>query len=136
MSDTIRVLVIEDEVNIRLILQYNLEMDGFEVHVAENGRLGLEAVGRVRPDLVLCDWMMPEMNGVEVVRELKDNPKTSHIPIFMLTAKSMVGDVEEAFKAGADDYITKPFDPLRLTEMLRHKLARFERTQAQSSGTE
>jgi len=126
MSDTIRVLVIEDEAHIRLALQYNLQMDGFEVHLAENGRLGVEAVGRVRPDLVLCDWMMPEMNGVEVVRELKGNPKTKHLPIFMLTAKSMVGDIEEAFTAGADDYITKPFDPLKLGETLRHKLAKFQ----------
>ncbi|HEV56907.1 MAG TPA: response regulator [Phycisphaerales bacterium] len=70
MSDTIRVLVIEDEAHIRMALEYNLQMDGFEVHLAENGRLGIEAVGRVRPDLVLCDWMMPEMNGVEVVREV------------------------------------------------------------------
>ncbi len=127
MSDTIRVLVIEDEAHIRMALEYNLQMDGFEVHLTENGRLGLEAVGRVRPDLVLCDWMMPEMNGVEVVRELKGNPKTSHLPVFMLTAKSMVGDVEEAFKAGADDYITKPFDPLKLGEMLRHKLAKLQK---------
>ena len=127
MSDTIRVLVIEDEAHIRMALEYNLQMDGFEVHLAENGRLGIEAVGRVRPDLVLCDWMMPEMNGVEVVRELKGNPKTSHLPVFMLTAKSMVGDVEEAFKAGADDYITKPFDPLKLGEMLRHKLAKLQK---------
>lgn len=127
MSDTIRVLVIEDEAHIRMALEYNLQMDGFEVHLAENGRQGLEAVGRVRPDLVLCDWMMPEMNGVEVVRELKGNPKTSHLPVFMLTAKSMVGDVEEAFKAGADDYITKPFDPLKLGEMLRHKLAKLQK---------
>ena len=127
MSDTIRVLVIEDEAHIRMALEYNLQMDGFEVHLAENGRLGIEAVGRVRPDLVLCDWMMPEMNGVEVVRELKGSPKTSHLPVFMLTAKSMVGDVEEAFKAGADDYITKPFDPLKLGEMLRHKLAKLQK---------
>jgi len=58
---------------------------------------------------------------------LKGSPKTSHLPVFMLTAKSMVGDVEEAFKAGADDYITKPFDPLKLGEMLRHKLAKLQK---------
>lgn len=125
MSDIIRVLVIEDEVNIRMILQYNLKMDGFDVHVANNGREGLDMVNKVRPQLILCDWMMPEMDGLEVVKQLKGNPKTQEIPIFMLTAKGMNGDVEQAFKHGADDYITKPFDPTKLAEQIREKLLKY-----------
>ena len=122
MSDQIRVVVIEDEAHIRLALKYNLEMDGFDVQVAENGRVGLEMVIKEKPDLILCDWMMPEMNGLEVLSELKDDKSTADIPVFMLTAKSMDGDLDIAMDKGADDYITKPFDPLKLGETLRQKL--------------
>ena len=122
MSERICVVVIEDEAHIRLALEYNLNMDGFDVHLAENGCAGLELVRQKKPQLVLCDWMMPEMNGLEVVSELKGDEATKDIPVFMLTAKGMTGDAEQALSTGADDYITKPFDPVGLGQTLKNKL--------------
>ncbi|MCK5564343.1 MAG: response regulator [Planctomycetes bacterium] len=122
MSTQISVLVIEDEAHIRVALEYNLKMDGFDVTLTENGRAGLEKAKEIKPQLILCDWMMPEMNGLEVLDELKKDDELKDVPVFMLTAKGMSGDMEEALEKGADDYITKPFDPLKLGEMLREKL--------------
>jgi two-component system phosphate regulon response regulator PhoB len=119
MPETITVVVIEDEAHIRLALDYNLRMDGFTVHLARNGREGLELVGRIRPDLVVCDWMMPEMNGLEVVSHLKADPQLKAIPVVVLTAKSMDGERQQVMAAGADECITKPFDPIQLGQMLR-----------------
>ena len=127
MSEMTRVLVVEDEEHVRLALQYNLQMEGFDVHLAKDGRSGLEAIERVQPEVILCDWMMPDMNGVEVVRELKANPETRHLPVFMLTPPSMLQDVDEALEAGVVACIGKPFDPLSLGETLRQKLAEFQR---------
>ena len=122
MSAQVSVLVIEDEAHIRVALEYNLNMDGFAVTLAENGKLGFEKAKEIKPQLILCDWMMPEMNGLEVLDELKKNEELKDVPVFMLTAKGMSGDMEQALEKGADDYITKPFDPLKLGEMLREKL--------------
>ncbi len=122
MSTQISVLVIEDEAHIRVALEYNLKMDNFDVTLAENGRLGLEKAKEIKPQLILCDWMMPEMNGLEVLGELKKDDELKGIPVFMLTAKGMSGDMEQALEKGADNYITKPFDPLKLGEILREKL--------------
>jgi len=122
MSTQISVLVIEDEAHIRVALEYNLKMDGFDVTLTEDGRAGLEKAKEIKPQLILCDWMMPEMNGLEVLDELKKDDELKDVPVFMLTAKGMSGDMEEALEKGADDYITKPFDPLKLGEMLREKL--------------
>ena len=122
MSTQISVLVIEDEAHIRVALEYNLKMDNFDVTLAENGKLGLEKAKEMKPQLILCDWMMPEMNGLEVLDELKKNEELKDIPVFMLTAKGMSGDMEQALEKGADNYITKPFDPLKLGEILREKL--------------
>ncbi len=122
MSEQISVVVIEDDQNIRNILKYNLKLDGFEVRVAEDGRKGLELACQIRPDLILLDWMMPEMNGLEVLSELKKDEQTKDIPVFMLTAKAMTRDVEQALSEGANDYITKPFDSVKLGQTLRAKL--------------
>jgi two-component system phosphate regulon response regulator PhoB len=119
MPETLTVVVIEDEAHIRLALDYNLRMDGFTVHLAKNGREGLELVARIHPDLVVCDWMMPEMNGLEVVSQLKADPQLKAIPVVVLTAKSMDGEREQVMAAGADECITKPFDPIQLGQMLR-----------------
>jgi len=75
-----------------------------------------------KPDVILLDWMMPEMNGLEVLSELKHNGKTEDIPVFMLTAKEIMGDIERAFEIGADDYLTKPFDPAQLGKTIKRKL--------------
>jgi len=116
------VLVVEDEEHIRIVVEYNLKRDGFEVYSAEDGAAGLELARRVIPDVILLDWMLPEMNGLEVLAELKHDKKTEHIPVFMLTAKGMTSDIDRAFDMGADDYITKPFDPRLLGGIIRKKL--------------
>lgn len=121
MSERIPVLVIDDEEHIRTILEYNLRLDGFEVYLAENGRMGLELARKKKPALVLLDWMMPEMDGLEVLSELKYDGRTEDIPVFMLTAKGMIGDIERAFELGADDYITKPFEPEKLGQTIKKK---------------
>jgi DNA-binding response OmpR family regulator len=118
----ITVLLVEDEDHIRTVVEYNLKHEGFDVYKAEDGAGGLELARRVLPDVILLDWMMPEMDGLEVLTELKRDKSTAHIPVFMLTAKGMAGDMEKTFELGADDYITKPFDPRLLGRTIRRKL--------------
>lgn len=122
MSKQISVLAIEDEEHIRKILEYNLRLDGFDIHLAEDGRSGLEVARRIKPDVILLDWMLPEMTGLEVLSELKCDEKTQGIPVFMLTAKAMSGDLAQALREGADDYITKPFNPGELGQAIKAKL--------------
>ncbi len=118
------VLVVEDEDHIRTVIEYNLRRQGFDVYTAENGPNGLDLVRRVRPDVVLLDWMMPEMDGLEVLAELKRDPTTEDIPVLMLTAKGMAADILKALELGADDYITKPFDPTSLGPTITKELER------------
>jgi DNA-binding response OmpR family regulator len=128
MNERISVLVVEDEEHIRRVLQYNLQLDGFEVHQAENGARALELAAELTPDLILLDWMMPGMDGLEVLSKLKQDKKTENIPVFMLTAKGMMADVGRALYEGADDYMTKPFDPTQLGRTLREKLKKYVNT--------
>ncbi len=123
MSKKISVLVVDDEEHIRNILEYNLRLEGFEVYLAENGRTALERARQKKPDVILLDWMMPEMDGLEVLSELKRDKTTEHIPVFMLTAKGMSSDVGQALLKGADDYIVKPFEPEKVGEIVRYILA-------------
>ncbi len=118
----ISVLIIEDEEHIRRVLEYNLKLDGFEVHLAADGASGLELARKERPDVILLDWMMPEMDGLKVLSELKYDENTNDITVFMLTAKGMMGEVGQALYEGADDYITKPFDPMQLGKIIKKKL--------------
>jgi DNA-binding response OmpR family regulator len=122
MSKWIPVLVVEDEKHIRDILAYNLKLDGFEVYLAEDGPAGLKLARKHKFEVILLDWMMPEMNGLEVLSELKHDRKTEHIPVFMLTAKGAIGDIDSAFDIGADGYITKPFDTKQLGSTIKKKL--------------
>jgi DNA-binding response OmpR family regulator len=122
MSEQIRILVVEDEAHIRRVLEYNLKLDGFEVYLAEDGATGLKLARENRPDLILLDWLMPVMNGLQVLAELKTDSSTEHIPVFMLTAKGMLNDVTQAIELGADDYITKPFNTIQLGKTVREKL--------------
>ena len=120
-SQTVIVLV-DDEQHIREVLEYNLKLDGFEVHVASDGPSGLELARTKEPDLILLDWMLPGMDGLQVLSELKADERTKEIPVFMLTAKSMMTEVGRALYEGADEYITKPFDPVELGRILKDKL--------------
>lgn len=122
MDEHNTVLLVEDEEHIRMVVEYNLRLDGFEVYLAEDGTAGLRLAREIVPDVILLDWMMPEMDGLEVLSELKHDERTEHIPVFMLTAKGVASDIERAFELGADDYITKPFDPRKLVETIRKKI--------------
>ena len=127
-TDKTSILVVEDEQHIRRVLEYNLKLDGFEVYLAEDGATGLRLAREKEPDVILLDWLMPEMNGLEVLTELKRDGITAHIPVFMLTAKGMLSDVTQAFDKGIDDYITKPFDPIQLGKTIRDKLEKYAKT--------
>jgi len=122
MGKQITILVVEDEVNVRKILEYNLKLDGFDVYLAEDGTSGLKLAREKQPDLILLDWMMPGMDGLQVLSKLKQDERTCEIPVFMLTAKGMMTEVGRALYEGADDYITKPFDPRELGEQLMQKM--------------
>jgi two-component system phosphate regulon response regulator PhoB len=122
MAEQITVLVVEDEPHIRRVLEYNLNLDGFKVELAEDGAAGLKLAHEAHPDVILLDWLMPLMSGLQVLEELKKDVSTEHIPVFMLTAKGMLSDVTQALEIGADDYITKPFNPIQLGKTIREKL--------------
>lgn len=119
-----KILVIEDEKDIVELLQYNLEKENFRVLSAANGQKGLDSARKNFPDLVLLDLMLPEIDGLEVCRILKKDPKTSHIPIIMLTAKSGETDKIVGLELGADDYITKPFSVKELIARVKALLRR------------
>ena len=115
-------MVVEDEENIRNILEYSLRLDGFEVYLAENGIVALELTRKHKFKVILLDWMMPEMNGLEVLSELKHNRKTENIPVFMLTAKGALSDLDRAYNTGVDGYFTKPFDMKQLGSTIKRKM--------------
>ena len=129
-NKSISILVIEDEPHIRNILEHNLKLDGFEVYVAEDGSSGLKLAREKHLDLILLDWMMPGMDGMEVLAELKRDEKTEHIPVFMLTAKGTTHDLGQALFMGADDYIAKPFDPVEMGTIIMDKLKKTSRKDA------
>jgi two-component system alkaline phosphatase synthesis response regulator PhoP len=116
------VLLVEDDPDIQLITRLALRKSGFNVSVVGNGRQALEAVHAALPDVVLLDWMMPELDGLETCRRLKMDPATSGIPIIFLTAKSQEQEIARGLALGATGYITKPFDALCLGEQVRKLL--------------
>lgn len=118
------VLVIEDEKNIIELVKYNLEREGFTVQTALRGDIGLEEARKQKADLIILDLMLPEMDGLEICRILKQDAKTSAIPIIMLTAKAEVTDQVVGLELGADDYVTKPFSPKELVARVRAVLRR------------
>jgi DNA-binding response OmpR family regulator len=110
------ILVVDDDPVIQKLLTVNFEMEGYRVVTAGDGEDGLQRIADIRPDIVLLDVMMPRMDGVEVVRRLKSDESTSAIPVILLSAKAQANDISGGLDAGADDYITKPFDPLELLD--------------------
>lgn len=118
-----RILIIEDDKNISKLVAYNLEKAGFEPFTAFSGEDGLSRVRKLLPDLVLLDIMLPEMDGFEVCRLIKQDNKIKHIPVIMLTAKGEEVDKVVGLELGADDYVVKPFSPreliLRIKAILR-----------------
>lgn len=128
MSKWISVLVIEDEELVRTALQRSLTLYGFKVHLASNGQTGVRLAQQNQPEFILLDWMMPEMDGLEVLSELKHNESTDHIPVFMLTGKGMIGDVDQAYEIGADGYITKPLDLKDLGRITRDRWKKYKKS--------
>ena len=106
----IKVLVVDDEKNILDIIKFNLEVEGYEVITSRDGEEALRLVRELRPDLILCDIMMPDLDGLEVCRRLKADSRTNQIPVVMLSARTQAQDKVASIEAGADDFITKPFD--------------------------
>ena len=120
----ISVLVVDDEDYVRTLVQHHLRKAGFEVHLAADGFSGITAARKYKPKLILLDVMMPEMDGLEVLLNLKWNKKTRDIPVFMLTARKSVEDMDRAFANRADDYLTKPFKGEELGNLIKEKLAK------------
>jgi two-component system, OmpR family, phosphate regulon response regulator PhoB len=118
------VLVVEDEAALVTLLRYNLEREGFRVAEARDGEEAMLQIAEQLPDLVLLDWMLPLMSGIEVCRQLRRLPETRRLPIVMLTARGEEGDKLRGLDAGADDYVTKPFSPSELIARLRAVLRR------------
>ena len=118
------VLVVEDEADIATLLRYNLEKEGFRVNVAGDGEEALLLAGEQTPNIVLLDWMLPLMSGIEVCRQMRRNSKMRDIPIIMLTARGEESDRVRGLNSGADDYITKPFSPTELVARMRAVLRR------------
>ena len=114
-----RILVVDDTPANIQTLSATLKEKGYQISVATNGKQALEAVKRVRPDLVLLDVMMPEMDGFEAISRIRRNPKLRKLPIIAVTAKAMAGDRERCIQAGASDYISKPVDIDQLLSLLR-----------------
>lgn len=120
-----RILIIEDEPGLIESVRYSLEVEGFEVVVADEGRPGLEAARSQKPDLVLLDLMLPGMSGLDVCRQIR---VFSDVPIIMLTAKDSEADKVTGLELGADDYLTKPFSMRELIARVRAQLRRASRT--------
>jgi len=119
-----QVLLVEDEPAQREVLAYNLEAEGFAVRRAENGEEALLLIAEAAPDLIILDWMMPLMSGIEVCRQLKARPDTRSIPIIMLSARSEEVDTVRGLDTGADDYVIKPYNIRELMARVRTQLRR------------
>lgn len=117
-----RILAVDDEKHILRLVEINLQKAGYEVVTASNGREALEAVKLQRPDLIVMDVMMPEMDGLEALQHLKNDESSASIPVVMLTAKAQDADVFQGWQSGADLYLTKPFNPLELLTFVRRIL--------------
>ena len=121
-----KILVIEDEPEMRRNLATILKLEKFTALAAENGRTGLDLARREKPDLILCDIMMPELDGHEVVQALRNEPALASIPFIFLTAKGEKSDLRSGMELGADDYLTKPVSKADLLGAIRARLRRAE----------
>lgn len=122
-----RVMAVDDDHVIRGLLEVNLEMEGHEVIMAVDGQDALTKVRADPPDLILLDVMMPNVNGWQVAEELKSDEATRDIPIIFLSARAMDADVRKGASLGGDSYVTKPFDPIDLMDLITRLLEGRER---------
>ena len=125
-----KVLVVEDELINQHILRQSLEQQGYEVEVASNGEVGLAIAETFLPNLIICDWIMPHMSGLEVCRRIKSNKMTSGAFFILLTAKNKVQDRIKGLDSGADDFLNKPVDPGELQARVRSGLRIYDSQKA------
>jgi DNA-binding response OmpR family regulator len=123
----VSVLVVDDDPVILRLLQVNFELEGIAVALAVDGQEGLERIRSDRPDVVISDIMMPKVNGLELLAAVRGEPSTAGLPVILLSAKAQVADVQRGLELGADDYVTKPFDPLELIDRVYKVLAKSRR---------
>ena len=131
-----KVLVADDDHNMRQLISETLPKHRFEVYQATDGNETWDIVKNLRPDIVLLDVMMPGLGGLELCRNIRENPQTSNIPVILLSAKAQLEDKLKGIESGADDYITKPFDPLELQARIEMHIRRFARDSDMSPVTE
>jgi two-component system phosphate regulon response regulator PhoB len=118
------VMIVEDEAPLVTLLRYNLEKEGFGVCEATNGEEALVQISERKPDVVLLDWMLPLVSGIEICRQIRRSPQSRTLPIIMLTARGEEADKIRGLNSGADDYITKPFSPNELVARVRAVIRR------------
>ncbi|MEM6628727.1 MAG: response regulator [Bacteroidota bacterium] len=124
-----KILLVEDNLEVRENTAEILELSGYEVLTAENGKVGVQLAQANDPDLIICDIMMPELDGYGVLRILNKDPNTAQIPFIFLTAKAEMSDMRKGMNLGADDYLTKPFDEVELLDAIELRLAKFTKSQ-------
>lgn len=129
----VQVLLVEDEPAQREVLAYNLEAEGYVVRRAENGEEAMMMVREAAPDIIILDWMMPLLSGIEVCRQVKSAAQTREIPVIMLSARSEEVDAIRGLDTGADDYVTKPYN---LRELMARVRGQLRRTRPTASGEE
>ena len=127
------ILIVEDEAALLALLRYNLERQGFNVEEATDGQEALLRIAEARPDLVLLDWMLPAMSGIEVCRQIRRRPAPRDLPVIMVTARTEDQDAVRALDTGADDYIAKPFAVEALMARIRALLRRSSTVSAKGS---
>ncbi len=127
------ILVVEDEAPLVTMLRYNLEKQGFRVEEAADGQEALTRIAEVKPDLILLDWMLPAMSGIEVCRQIRRKPGTRDLPVIMVTARAEDAAAGRGLNTGADDYITKPFQMDTLLARIRALLRRAGATPAKGT---
>lgn len=122
MAERIPILVVDDDPDFLELVEYYLRLSGFRVSLADNGPEALEKAKKSPPAVILLDTTMPGMDGLEVLSELRYDPVTEMVPVFMLTARTKIGDIDQAFEIGANDYITKPVELAKLGAIVKAKL--------------
>jgi two-component system phosphate regulon response regulator PhoB len=118
------ILIVDDEEDVLELVRYNLDKNGYTIAAATSGEEALKKVRTQMPDLVILDLMLPGVDGLNVCKQLKSDPKTEHLPVIMLTAKGEESDIVTGLELGADDYVTKPFSPKVLVARVRRSLHR------------
>lgn len=140
MSDSLnpqstKLLLIDDDPNLILLVQDYLEFRGYQITTASNGAEGLQALEDNIPDLIICDVMMPEMDGFTFIQNVRQDPKTSWVPVIFLSAKSQIQDRIQGLNQGADVYLVKPFEPEELVAQVESSLSQAKRMLNYSGGT-